>query len=197
VTLEEVLRRTLADLAGSGVDCAAIGGLAVGVRTDPRFTRDVDLAVRVRSDKEAERVVNGLIQRGYQLRYLLEQSETGRLATARLVPRYHSEVFVDLLFASSGVEPEVVDAAELIEVKQALHVKVATVPHLIALKVLSRDDIQRPQDRIDLVKLLEKATAEDLRVARETLKKIRDRGYHRGKDLLGEFAELAGGQIEE
>ena len=85
MTLEEVLRKTLKDLSDSGTDCAVVGGLAVSVRVDPRFTRDVDLAVAVTSDEEAEQVVGALIQSGYHLRYLLEQTETGRLATARLV----------------------------------------------------------------------------------------------------------------
>ena len=33
---------------------ALIGGLAVSARTEPRFTRDADLAVAVTSDAEAE-----------------------------------------------------------------------------------------------------------------------------------------------
>ena len=69
MTLEEVLRKTLKNLSDSGADCAVVGGLAVSVRVDPRFTRDVDLAVAVKSDKEAEQVIRALIQSGYHLRY--------------------------------------------------------------------------------------------------------------------------------
>ena len=42
-SLESVLHRIAADLTRSNVDFALIGGLAVSVRTEPRFTRDVDL----------------------------------------------------------------------------------------------------------------------------------------------------------
>ncbi len=37
-----------------GLRWALIGGLAVAVRAEPRFTRDVDLAVAVADDRELE-----------------------------------------------------------------------------------------------------------------------------------------------
>lgn len=81
----------------------------------------------------------------------VEQDATGRLATARLVPPYAraDEVVVDMLFASSGVEPELVAAAEIIDVLPDLGVPVARVGDLIALKILARDDCTRPQDAAD------------------------------------------------
>lgn len=47
---------------------------------------------------------------------------------------------VDVLFASSGIEPELVRAAEPIEVLPSLTVPVARTGHLIAVKLLARDD---------------------------------------------------------
>jgi hypothetical protein len=38
------------------ISWAMLGGLAVSIRTEPRFTRDVDLAVAVAADDEAERL---------------------------------------------------------------------------------------------------------------------------------------------
>jgi hypothetical protein len=73
----------------------------------------------------------------------------------------------DLLFASCGIEPEVVAAADAIELFQGLSVPVATIGHLIALKVLSRDDDTRPQDIVDLRALIVEATAADLAMARD------------------------------
>ena len=55
---------------------------------------------------------------------------------------------IDLLFASSGIEPEVVADAESIELLPNLTMGVARTGHLIALKVLSRDDVSRPQDLV-------------------------------------------------
>jgi hypothetical protein len=54
---------------------------------------------------------------------------------------------------------------------------------LIALKVLARDDVQRPQDRVDLVALLDAASATDMTGARRLLHLVDERGYARGRDL--------------
>jgi nucleotidyltransferase AbiEii toxin of type IV toxin-antitoxin system len=90
----------------------------------------------------------------------------------------------DLLFASSGIEPEVVAAADRIEVVPGFTVPVARLGHLIALKVLARDDRTRPQDRVDLAALLTQADAAALGEAREALTLVARRGFQRGRDLL-------------
>jgi hypothetical protein len=56
-SLEEVLRRAGADLDAVGAKWAIIGGLAVATRAVPRFTQDVDFAVSVADDAEAEDIV--------------------------------------------------------------------------------------------------------------------------------------------
>ena len=56
----------------------------------------------------------------------------------------------DLLFASSGVEPEIVEAADDVEVLPGLVLPVATIGHLILMKLLARDDRCRPNDADDL-----------------------------------------------
>jgi hypothetical protein len=65
----------------------------------------------------------------------LEQDYVKRLSGVRLA-HGGSDVVVDLLFASSGIENEVVANADRLEVLPRLVVPVATTPHLIALKVL-------------------------------------------------------------
>jgi hypothetical protein len=97
---------------------------------------------------------------------------------------------VDLLFASSGIEREIVADADTIELLRQLHVRVATTAHLIALKVLARDDVTRPQDVGDLRALLGGASAADLGRARAALGLIAQRGYHRGRDLDMELEAL-------
>jgi predicted nucleotidyltransferase len=92
-----------------------------------------------------------------------------------------------LLFASSGIEPEVVASASELEILDGLTVPVATVAHLIAMKILARDDRARPQDRLDLAGLFRTATAEDLAVAGRALELIDERGYGRGRRLLDEL----------
>ena len=82
--------------------------------------------------------------------------------------------------------------AEPIEVLPHLTLPVATTGHLIALKVLSRDDVSRPQDLVDIRTLLAAASAEDLELARHALGLIATRGYDRRRDLLADMNSLLG-----
>ena len=188
--LHTALRVVCRELSEHDTACALVGGLAVSARTEPRFTKDLDLAVAVSSDRDAEALVDFLRMRQYRIEALVEQEAAARLATVRLVPPGEPSLFVDLLFASSGIEAEIVAAADPLEVIEGLVVRVATIPHLIATKVLSRDDDHRPQDRMDLAALLHEATERDLIVAREALRMIQTRGFNRGKDLLVELESL-------
>jgi hypothetical protein len=153
---EAALRRIVTDLGGLGRQSALVGGLAVSARSEPRLTRDADLAVLVADDRDAEALVRDLQARGWRVVAAIEQSVAGRLATVRLALAGEDVrgAVVDLLFASSGIEPEVVAAADWIEVVPGFTVPVARLGHLIALKVLARDDRTRPQDRVDLAALL-------------------------------------------
>ena len=149
--LEEALRRICAELTATRHPFALIGGLAVSARTEPRFTRDADIAVAVASDTEAEALIRMLRRAGYEIEAIIEQEAVGRLATARLKGSLEpTSPVIDLLFASSGIEQELVAEADEIELLPQLLVRVATTGHLIALKVLARDDVTRPQDAGDL-----------------------------------------------
>jgi hypothetical protein len=195
---EAGLRRIVADLRSLARQFALVGGLAVSIRTEPRFTRDSDLAVLVADDRDAEALVRELQARGWRVSTAIEQNVAGRLATVRLARAGDAElgVVVDLLFASSGIEPEVVAAAEPIEALAGFTIPVARVAHLIALKVLARDDRTRPQDRVDLAALLARADGTTRAEAREALALVTRRGFHRGRDLLAALdaaaAELGG-----
>ncbi|MGE3277780.1 MAG: nucleotidyl transferase AbiEii/AbiGii toxin family protein [Vicinamibacterales bacterium] len=189
--LEATLHRVANDLAELEVPFALVGGLAVSARTEPRFTRDADLAVAVADDAAAEALIRDLHARGYHIEALVEQDAVGRLATARLLADLGSAApIVDLLFASSGIEPEVVRAAEVVELLPGLHLRLATTGHLIALKVLARDDESRPQDLGDLRALLRVASPTDVAVARAALEQIAARGYGRQRDLQAGLADL-------
>jgi hypothetical protein len=195
--LEESTVKVLRDLRELGYGCALVGGLAVGVRARPRTTLHVDFAVAVETDAEAEGVAYEFQRRGYQLYDVLEQKVAGRLATARfrLDDGDIKVGSVDLLFASSGIEPEIVASAEDVEILPNLRLPVARRGHLLALKVLSHEEQRRPQDRVDIMALLRVAEEEDLRVAREAAALITSRQFHRDKDLLAElelFVGLAG-----
>lgn len=186
--LQKALARLVGDLRGLGLEWALIGGLAVSARAEPRATRDVDVAVVVEGDQDAEQVVASFTARGYALDTVLEHKITGRMATVRLRAPGKSlkGVIVDLFFASSGVEPEIVEKADLIEVWPGMSVPVASTGHLLALKTLA----SRPKDLEDITLLLEDALSEDVHFARETLAMITERGFHRDKDLLAMFNNI-------
>lgn len=96
--------------------------------------------------------MHALLSDGYRLLASVEQDATGRLATIRLgfPVGGGDDVVVDILFASSGIEPEIADAAEVMDIVPGLRLPVAVTGHLIALKLLARDDAVRPQDLADL-----------------------------------------------
>ena len=171
------------------VGWALVGGLAVSARAEPRFTRDVDLAVAVEGDPEAESLVRKLRGHGYEVLEAVEQEATGRFATARLLPPGGDPrgVVVDLLFASSGVEQEIVATAQTLEVLPDLVLPVAGSGELMALKLLARDDATRPQDGADLAALARYAEAGDLERARGLVRLIEARGFHRRRNLSDEL----------
>jgi hypothetical protein len=188
--LETALRDVAGHLERRRRRWAVVGGLAVSARAEPRFTRDVDLALVVADDADAESLVRDLAGNGYRVLASLEQEAVRRLATVRLQsPGEGPEgIVVDLLFASSGVEPEVVEAAELLEVLPSLLVPVARIGDLLALKVLSSAP-ERPQDNVDIASLLRVAAAPDVQRAEHLASLIVERGYGRGRDLVSRLKE--------
>ena len=190
--VEAALRRVAADLDEHGCSWALVGGLAVSARAEPRTTRDVDVAVGVQSDAEAEQLIFTLQNAGYQVTGVVEQTAAGRLATARTVPPSVDArgVLVDLLFASSGVEVEIARAADRLEVVPDLTLPVARIGHLMAMKMLARDDRRRPQDWDDIRALNAEATRSDVDDARALLRLIAARGFNRGRALIADFEQV-------
>lgn len=186
---EQAAHSIASDLDDLGLSYALIGGFAVSIRTDPRFTQDIDLVVSITDDDAAEIAVNRLVARGYAILATVEHETQGRLATVRLELPGGSWV-VDLLFASSGIESEIVDAAERVEVLRGLWLPVARIGHLIVLKLLARDDATRPQDSVDLSALLDVADEDELRLSRHVVALIEGRGYARGRDLEADLDAL-------
>ena len=182
----------LGELRASGVEGCLVGGLAVSVRCDPRFTRDVDLAIAVSSDEEAESVGRLLGSSGFRLDALAEQEAVGRLAMVRLIA--NDGTTVDMLTASSGIEAEVVADAEILEVTAGTVLSVARVGHLIALKLLSVSP-GRETDMADLRNLAVVADDEEWDRAERAVARIEERGFSRGRDLRESLRTLRAGQF--
>jgi hypothetical protein len=193
--LERALVRIDTDLRVIGAAFALVGGLAVSLRAEPRTTRDVDLALAVDDDRAAEATTRGLLALGYRVAQQLEQDKARRLSSVRvrLPGEPKGGVVVDLLFASSGIEREVVDGAETLEVLPGVRMRVATAAHLVALKILAG----RRQDWGDIDALLPTIDAAGHDVIRSSLELIARRGFDRQKDLLREYRRLVRAEADE
>jgi hypothetical protein len=177
---EVVLADMAAQLRRRRVPFALVGGLAVSIRSEVRFTRDVDIAVAVTSDAAMEALVRELAAAGYRPTATVEHELRNRLSTARLESR--SGVIVDLLAASCGVEPEVVARATPVAIEGAGEIPVARAEELLAMKVLSMTE-HRLQDRLDATNLLLTNPTLALGEVRALLGLIAQRGFDRGQDL--------------
>jgi len=184
---ERALATIARELAERGRRYALVGGLAVSVRAEVRFTRDVDVAVVVTDDADAEQLVFELRQSGYSAVASVEHETQHRLSTVRLLGG--DGIKVDLLFASSGIEREIVDGATPVEIASAGFVPVASAEELVAMKVLSMTDL-RLQDRLDAQRLLQLVPDLNLVRIRADLQRIAERGFDRGQDLTSKLDSL-------
>lgn len=178
--LDQALTDAINVLQTAGRSFAVVGGLAASVRGEVRFTRDVDLAVSVQSDEDAENVVHEFVRAGWVVLATVEQDAQKRMATARL--RGSSNVVCDLIFATTGIEPEIVAAAEPVAILRDLVVPTATAESLLAMKVLSATE-KRVRDIADIQALLANSTRIDAFRVERLLELIEARGYARGQDL--------------
>jgi hypothetical protein len=95
-----VLARVSTDLTIFTANWAPIGGWAVGVRAEPRTTRDVDVVVATGSDRTAEKLVHDLQGAGYRIvPPLRENIALQRLAMVRM---NLDGINIDLMFAARG-----------------------------------------------------------------------------------------------
>lgn len=96
----------------------------------------------------------------------------------------------DLLFASCGIEPEIVDAAVVQMILPGQRAPVAITGHLIATKLLARDDRRRPANADDLRALRAVAVETDWQVAESAVEMITTRGFNRERDLEASLRTL-------
>ena len=186
-SVEHALAEAISSLLRAKRRFALVGGLAVSVRSEVRFTRDVDIAVQVQSDADAESLVFELKVGGYQPIATVEHDERHRLSTIRLLSPWG--VKVDLMFASCGIETEIVERATNVALPHAGDVPVAQAEELLAMKVLSMTE-RRLQDRIDALRLISCNPKLDLVRVRQNLQTIRGRGFDRGEDLEAKLTSV-------
>src|SRR5450432_2551783 len=186
-TIELALRSAADELRRRHQQFALVGGLAIAIRGEVRFTRDIDLAIAVDDDAQTEALIRDLASSGYSVIAIVEQEARQRLATVRL--KSSAGFIVDLLSASSGIEREIVERATLVAMDGAGEIPVARAEELLTLKVLSMTD-HRPKDRADAMSLLAINPRMDLKAVRALLDQITQRGFHRHQDLSAKLESL-------
>jgi hypothetical protein len=110
-------------------------------------------------------------------------------------PSREASIPLDILVTACGIEKNIVASATTIEILPGLSLPVASLGHLIAMKVLSQNSFDRLQDRVDLLALLRNATEQDRIVVERSLKEIVDRGFASGRNLVEELHEIEAGKI--
>lgn len=169
---------------------ALVGGLAVSFRALERATKDIDIAIATKDDTEAENLVLSLQSLGFHPATLLENKRQKKISTVRLLSAEFPGVYLDLLFTTSGIESEVVQTAEPVEVLPGLTVQLASRSSLLAMKVLSSTSKHRRQDLIDIDNLFAEATTEEINQAKSLVSLIQERGFNHQLDLLALFDRL-------
>ena len=147
------LTKTLADLATwlrhEQVAFAVIGGLAVGVRGEPRFTADVDVVVGLDLD-DALLLVDRLS--GSPFRPLFpDVAEAVRTLFILPLRPLATGVRVDVAIGLSGFERQLLARADEVTIAD-FTAPVATAEDLILMKLLA----SRPRDTDDAEKLAQK-----------------------------------------
>ncbi len=159
--VDRALRTIAAHLRRRKVPFALVDGLAVAVRGEPRLTRDADLAVAVASDTEAEALIHELMGEGYRVTAAIEHKLNGRLATIRLTGSTDERsVVTDLLFASCGIEHEIVAMSEVVEVVSRLKIPVAQRGHLAGARLVVERGYHRDRDVVGAVEQLRRSPGE-------------------------------------
>lgn len=141
--MDDAIRRTLRDLetllTAHDVAYAVIGGIAVAIRGEPRFTADIDVVVGIDRDAALE-LVAGLRHTAFEP---LFPGVEDVVLHAFLLPLRHRDtlVTVDVAVGATGFEQQVIRRARHDSIG-GLSIPVATAEDLLLLKTLAA----RPRD---------------------------------------------------
>lgn len=186
VTVEEAFQRGVEALERAGANYALVGGLAVIARAkEARLTTDVDFAVEVESDAEAEAIVHACAP-PLSVHQTFQGVRDKRLRTVRMYASGPGTPHVDFLFDTSGIEQDAVALATSVPVL-GREVPTARIGHLLAMKLLSEAP-RRGKDASDILWLLDVAHEVELELCRHALQVITDKGRARDKDLFERLA---------
>ena len=138
--LDDALFTLSSWLTENGIGHMVIGGFAVTVWGEPRFTRDLDVTVSVPADKFAQ-TVNRISSRFVSL----SQDPVKFATETRVLPIMVESVPAALIFAALPYEEDAIARAHQIQLRNGA-VPVCSPEDLILHKIVS----QRPRDHEDI-----------------------------------------------
>jgi hypothetical protein len=145
--MQDPLKQTLSEIANFLEQCevpfAVIGGIAVAVRGESRFTADVDLVLGIDLDQARELLAN--VEESPFRPLFTDAQEV--LETSFLLPLRHKEsgIKVDLAIGMSGFEQQVIARSTDVPIASRT-IPVASAEDLIVMKLLAG----RPRDIEDI-----------------------------------------------
>jgi hypothetical protein len=175
------LAATVSALHRAEIPFAIVGGLAVGARSEPHVTRNIDLVFPIEDDAAAEARIFVLEQLGFRVRSLFEREGNG-ISVVRTSHRRSPDVLVDFMISISGIESEITRAASIEHVLGTKY-PVAQRWHLLAMKVLAN----RLNDQADLQHLIEASNANELKKTEAALRLMKSRGAGGKRNLISEL----------
>ena len=149
--MDNAVRTTLGDisrfLSSQEIPFAVIGGIAVIVRGEPRFTADVDVVAGIELDRALELIE--ATERSPFRTLFPDADEVVR--TSFILPLQHvdTEITVDLAIGLSGFERNMIARAESVDFEE-FAIPVATAEDLILMKLLAA----RPRDTDDASRIV-------------------------------------------
>ena len=137
------LQRLVAELDEFQIPYAIIGGVAVSIRSVPRYTQDVDAVLWV-GEYGWEELINQITRRGLKTR---ATDPVGFARQNRLLLLTDEDgVHIDLSFGALPFEEDMVRNAEPIEIGHGCVAAIATAEALVLMKAIA----WRPKDKQDI-----------------------------------------------
>jgi hypothetical protein len=130
-------------LETAGVPYALIGGHAVNVWLEPRFTADLDVTVQA-GPSEIARLTDALVQKGYTRERIHGAEQSSGPDFARFVSSTDG-VVLEVQVAKTAFQREAIERARVSDDG----VRVATIEDLIVMKLIA----DRAKDQVDLLGL--------------------------------------------
>lgn len=192
-SLKQVTKRLIADLNGLNQKFCFVGALAIGARGRVRQTIDADLALFIDKNQDPSQLIDSLINIGYGLNNVYKKKDSKKVSLIRLfAPESDNRLIeLDFLISLCGIENEVVESAEVLEIWPGILAPIASMPSLIAMKARCQDLPERIQDKADLINLLLPfASEKDISSAKTMIKLMQERGFGDGRNIIMSFEKL-------